>query len=379
MVIIVGSGISALWTADLLDKSGYDVAVLEKDTVANSQTIASQGMIHGGTKYSLEGALTKATISISDMPNIWNEALRGNGKVNLSKSTIHSNYQLLWSADTVQSKLLSFFGSKAMSSKMRPIDKKEHPLFNHKDFHGSLFKLNETVIDVHSVILNFSNNLEGKIFKAKAKRILFSDDHVVGIDTSKGKLECDELILAAGEGNEEILEESNIDSFPMQRRPLAMGMVFMKEKIPDIYGHFLGTSSRPRITISTHYLNEKQILYIGGEVSESGVRLSDEDQKIQIDKFLREALSWIDLDIERIDVLRINRAETKNNKVLKPDSFFIGRKKGLMVCWPTKLAFAPLIAESILNQMNPSKLRKRNIKRMRLDKPHISKYPWEAN
>ena len=153
----------------------------------------------------------------------------------------------------------------------------------------------------------------------------------------------------------------------------------MKEKIPDIYGHFLGTSSRPRITISTHYLNEKQILYIGGEVSESGVRLSDEDQKIQIDKFLREALSWIDLDIERIDVLRINRAETKNNKVLKPDSFFIGRKKGLMVCWPTKLAFAPLIAESILNQMNPSKLRKRNIKRMRLDKPHISKYPWEAN
>ena len=379
MIIIVGSGISALWTADLLDKSGYEVAVLEKDTVANSQTIASQGMIHGGTKYSLDGALTKATISISDMPNIWKEALRGNGKVNLSKSVIHSNYQLLWSADTVQSKLLSFFGSKAMSSKMRPINKKEHPLFNNKDFHGSLFKLNEIVVDVHSVASNFSNNLEGKIFKAKAKKILFSDNDIVGIDTSKGKLECDELILAAGEGNEEILEESNINSFPMQRRPLAMGMVFMKEKIPDIYGHFLGTSSRPRITISTHYLNEKQILYIGGEVSESGVSLSDEDQKIQIDKFLREALSWIDLDIERIDVLRINRAETKNNKVLKPDSFFIGRKKGLMVCWPTKLAFAPLIAESILNQMNPSKLRKRNIKRMRLDKPHISKYPWEAN
>ena len=50
MVIIVGSGISALWTADILDKSGYEVVVLEKETVANNQTIASLGMIHGGAK-----------------------------------------------------------------------------------------------------------------------------------------------------------------------------------------------------------------------------------------------------------------------------------------------------------------------------------------
>ena len=379
MVIIVGSGITALWTADLLDKNGHEVVVLEKDTIANNQTIASQGMIHGGTKYSLDGALTNATISISDMPNIWNDALNGNGKVNLSKSKIHANHQILWSADTIQPKLLSFFGSKAMSSKMRPINKREHSLFNHKDFHGSLFKLNETVIDVNSVVRNFVNNLNGKIVKAKAKKILFSNDHVFGVATSIGRLECDELILAAGEGNEEILENSNINSFPMQKRPLAMGMVYMKKKIPDIYGHFLGTSSRPKVTISTHYINEKQILYIGGEVSEIGVSLSDEEQKMQIDKFLRESLSWIDLDIDRINVLRINRAEIKNNKVLKPDSFFIGRKKGLMVCWPTKLAFAPLIAKRVLNQINTSKSGKRNKKRMQLDKLNISKYPWESN
>ena len=379
MVIIVGSGISALWTADLLYKSGYDVAVLEKDTVANNQTIARQGMMHGGAKYSLDGALTKATISISDMPNIWNDALNGNGKVNLSKSKIHTNHQILWSADTIQSKLLSFFGSKAMSSKMIPIDKPEHPLFNYKNFQGSLFKLNETVIDVHSVVSNLANNLDGKIFKAKAKKILFSGDRVVGIDTSIGKLECDELILAAGEGNEKILEDSNIDSFPMQRRPLAMGMVHMKKNIPDIYGHFLGTSSRPRITISTHYFKEKQVLYVGGEVSEIGVKLSDQEQKIQIDEFLRKALGWIDLDIEKIDVLRVNRAEAKNKKVLKPDSFFLGRKKGLMVCWPTKLAFAPLIANSVLNKINMSNLRKMNMKEIHADKPLISIYPWEKS
>ena len=379
MVVIVGSGISALWTADLLDKSGYEVVVLEKETVANNQTIASQGMIHGGAKYSLDGALTKATISISDMPNIWNDALNGNGKVNLSKSKIHTSHQILWSADTIHSKLLSFFGSKAMSSKMILIDKDEHPLFNYKNFQGSLFKLNETVIDVHSVVSNFVNNLDGKIFRAKAEKILFSGDRVVGIDTSIGKLECDELILAAGEGNERILKNSNIKSFPMQTRPLAMGMVYMNENIPDIFGHHLGSSSRPKVTISTHYVNKKQILYIGGEVSESGVNLPDEEQIIQIDQSLREALSWIDLDIDKIEVLRINRAEAKNKKVLKPDSFFLGRKKGLMVCWPTKLAFAPLIANSVLNKINMSNLRKMNMKEIQADKPLISIYPWEKS
>tara|TARA_A100001035_G_scaffold233938_1_gene196863 strand:+ start:10501 stop:11634 length:1134 start_codon:yes stop_codon:yes gene_type:complete len=377
MIVIIGSGIAALWTANLLNENGFDVIVLEKDSVASNQTIASQGMIHGGTKYSLDGVLTKATQSISEMPSTWRDALNGNGKVDLSESKINAHSQVLWSADTLHSKILSFFGSKAMSSKMQPIDKKEHPAFSSKDFKGSLFKLNELVVDVQSVVANLTKNLDGKIIKAKGTKILLSNGKVIGIETSIGKLECDELILAAGEGNEQILKNSNVKSFPMQTRPLAMGMVYMNKNIPDIFGHHLGSSSRPKVTISTHYINKKQILYIGGEVSESGVNLSDEQQVIKIERSLKEALSWIDLDIDKIEVLRINRAEAKNKNVLKPDSFFIGRNDGLMVCWPTKLAFAPLIAENVLDELNKPILN--NSKKIHGEKPEISNYPWESN
>ena len=156
-----------------------------------------------------------------------------------------------------------------------------------------------------------------------------------------------------------------------------MGMVYMNKNIPDIYGHHLGSSSRPKVTISTHYINKKQILYIGGEVSESGVNLSDEQQVIKIEQSLKEALSWIDLDIDKIEVLRINRAEAKNKNVLKPDSFFIGRNDGLIVCWPTKWAFAPLIAENVLDELN--KPISNNSKKIHGEKPEISNYPWESN
>ena len=377
MKVIIGSGIAALWCANYLQNSGHQVIVLEKGDIGGGQTIASQGMIHGGTKYSLDGVLTKASISISDMPNTWLEALNGNGIVDLSESKVNAYYQVLWSADSLQSKLLSFFGSKAMSSKMKPIDKNEHPAFSSKDFKGSLFRLNELVVDVRSVISNLAKNLDGKIIKATGKKILYSKDRVVGIETNIGKLNCDELILAAGEGNEQILKNSDIKSFPMQKRPLAMGLVYMNKKIPDIYGHYLGSSSRPKITISTHYINEKQVLYVGGEVSESGINLVDEEQIMQIDKSLREALSWIDLDIEKIKVLRINRAEPKNKKVLKPDSFFIGRKKGLMVCWPTKLAFAPAVAKEIASSVKITKSKK--IQAFQTVDAKISGYPWIKN
>ena len=108
MKVIIGSGIAALWCANYLQNSGHQVIVLEKGDIGGGQTIASQGMIHGGTKYSLDGVLTKASISISDMPNTWLEALNGNGIVDLSESKVNAYYQVLWSADSLQSKLLSF-------------------------------------------------------------------------------------------------------------------------------------------------------------------------------------------------------------------------------------------------------------------------------
>ena len=69
--ILAGGGIAGLWLTNLLHARGYRVALLEADTVGGAQTLASQGMIHGGIKYALGGSLTGASEAIATMPGRW--------------------------------------------------------------------------------------------------------------------------------------------------------------------------------------------------------------------------------------------------------------------------------------------------------------------
>ena len=59
-IAILGGGIAGLWLLNLLVSRGYSVVLLEKEALGAGQTIASQGMIHGGVKYALQGLLTDA-------------------------------------------------------------------------------------------------------------------------------------------------------------------------------------------------------------------------------------------------------------------------------------------------------------------------------
>jgi Glycerol-3-phosphate dehydrogenase len=51
MKIIVGGGVSGLWLAAELKARGIHCCVLDRGPLGQGQTLASQGMIHGGTKY----------------------------------------------------------------------------------------------------------------------------------------------------------------------------------------------------------------------------------------------------------------------------------------------------------------------------------------
>ena len=82
--IIIGGGIAGLWLLNRLTSDGYGCVLLEADELGCGQTLASQGMIHGGIKYALGGALTGASEAIADMPDRWRAALAGEGPVDLS-------------------------------------------------------------------------------------------------------------------------------------------------------------------------------------------------------------------------------------------------------------------------------------------------------
>ncbi|NJK90693.1 MAG: FAD-dependent oxidoreductase [Blastochloris sp.] len=60
-VVILGGGVAGLWLLQRLRREGYSVALFENQCLGGEQTVASQGVIHGGLKYALNGVLNDAS------------------------------------------------------------------------------------------------------------------------------------------------------------------------------------------------------------------------------------------------------------------------------------------------------------------------------
>ena len=85
-IVIFGAGIAGLWTFNHLKSLGYDVLLLERDAIGCGQTIASQGIIHSGLKFSLAGKVNTLAKTLSTMPDRWRNALSGHGPIDLSQA-----------------------------------------------------------------------------------------------------------------------------------------------------------------------------------------------------------------------------------------------------------------------------------------------------
>ncbi len=373
MKVIVGGGIAGLWLAAEYKYLGIPFLLIEKNFLGSDQTLASQGMIHGGTKYSLNGYITKSSTEISKMPKVWRDAIAGVGNVKLDKIVLEQNFQYLWSSDNISSKVTGFFASKLMNSKLLKINQKDDVTFLSSKEKLILYKLNEPIINVKKTIEILYDRVEKHCFKADVKKINLKEGLFSSIDTDYGEIKASEIILTAGIGNEKILKNSEIYDLKIQKRPLAMSVVFVKGKIPKLYGHYFGLGSKPIMTISTHNYLNGTILYLGGEMAESGVLKTDKEQIEETKKILKKTLPWINLKIQKISILRIDRSEPFfHNR--RPEKPFIYKKLNLIVGWPIKLAFAPLLAKKILeiNSINYQ-----NYKIGQLQKISVGDYPWD--
>ena len=70
-VAILGGGIAGLWLLARLQAAGYSALLLENQALGAGQTLASQGIIHGGLKYALDLKLNTASDALADMPARW--------------------------------------------------------------------------------------------------------------------------------------------------------------------------------------------------------------------------------------------------------------------------------------------------------------------
>ena len=56
-IVILGGGVSGLWSLNRLRQSGYNAILIESTKLGSGQTRYAQGIIHGGTKYALTGQM----------------------------------------------------------------------------------------------------------------------------------------------------------------------------------------------------------------------------------------------------------------------------------------------------------------------------------
>ena len=373
--VIVGGGIAGLWTLAAASSRGFNCLLLERDALGCGQTLSSQGIIHGGSKYSLHGTMTQATATISDMPNVWTDALAGIGPVNLSDGKVHTQHQFLIPSASIDSKVLSFFGSKTMSSHTTRVAIHNAPdAYQHLNIKQSIFQLNEPVLAMDSVLHSLHKQFYDSIYQFNLQQEhLQETNEGFELQLSHEKIHCRNLLIACGNG----FSHLHFNQENMQQRPLHMLMAKGKN-LPAIYAHFIGRSSSPLLTITSHPTDDGQtVWYLGGGIAENGIKLKPHEQQDKGRKLLSKVLPNMNFSDVAIDSFFINRAEPAQQGLLRPDDAYVNQHGNLLIGWPTKLALAPRFAEKAIALMSKDN-RSTKVTSLALAKTTVAPYPWHA-
>jgi glycerol-3-phosphate dehydrogenase len=359
-ILIIGGGIAGLWLLGELKALGFNALLCEEQAIGNGQTIASQGIIHGGTKYSLTGNMSQATLAIGDMPRIWKEALQGNGRLNLQGVKWLTENQLLWTSPNIASKMTGFFASKVMQSRMQALGKANFPAgFDSSNFKGKLYQLDEPVLDIPSLLHTFQQQFSDALIHTQSiqlqKKASSETCYTATIGLKNGAnttIDAQHIFITAGEGNTAFIEqlETSKPKPSMQKRPLQM--LLAKGELPMIYAHGLGISDKPRITITSHKTQSNEnVWYIGGEPAENSVGKPAKEAIKETQRLIHELLPWISTESLKWGTFTINRAEGQQTDGSRPNTPIQQTIGNVTIAWPTKLAFAPMLARTLIKEI----------------------------
>lgn len=354
-IVILGGGIAGLWLLNRLRNAGYSALLLETAALGSGQTIASQGMIHGGMKYALAGALTTASEAIAYMPAHWQRCLQGEGDVDLRGTRLLSDAYYMWPRNSVRSRLTAFLGSKLVSTKATAVEAGEIPAFFRDHLEGPLYRLHDIVLDVPSLLDTLGQRCADAIHKVDYQTLRFEQDasgNIVGLHIADAlELKAQRFICTAGEGNGDLLQALQPRQIAMQKRPLQM--VVVKHDIAEaLYVHCVADqfTATPELTITTHRCRDgSHAWYLGGELAEQGAKLDKATQIANAKKKLAELFPWRDLSKAQWHSFHINRAEARQADGKRPDRDSVLPQGNLLFCWPTKLTLAPVMANSVFS------------------------------
>ena len=379
-VLIVGAGVAGLWLNARLRRQGFSTIVVERESLGGGQSVKSQGIIHGGAKYALHGALTGASEAIADMPRRWREALAGDGELDLSGVRLLSEAHYLWSPGTLAGNLTSFFASKAVRGRVDQVKGDQlPPALQDPRFKGKVYRLAELVVDVPSLIERLAELAGDGLLAGQTIEPLLENNELIGLRVDGRDIHAQRIVFSAGAGNAELLASAGISVPAQQLRPLHMVLV-KGPSLKPLYAHCLGGGPKPRITVTTHpAANGEWVWYLGGDIAEAdGVAREPAEQIAVAKKELGNLLPWVDLSQAQWATLRVNRAEPAQSGLVRPDNAFLADQGRLLVGWPTKLALAPDFSDRVIQALEQDGIKPGNTPTLPpLPRPPLGKPAWE--
>jgi hypothetical protein len=266
--------------------------------------------------------------------------------VDLTQARLNADSQYLLIPPGMMGGLIGLVTKKALGGSVNSVPEKDWPEDIRKTgFKGSVIYMGEPVLDVPSLL------------RALAEPYRDSIRHIDTPDDPHGFLERHGIVprlnIFTGAGsNHDIAKALGHDKgLETQRRPLLMGM--MKNAPFPLYAHLVGASDKPVATITTHETSEGTLVwYLGGGVAE---RVKEADPQEVVDaarsgfgKYLPE------LDLSQVEwaVLPVDRVEGKSDTDgWMPDTPTIHDAGNTLYCWPTKLTFAPMLGDMVLDKI----------------------------
>jgi hypothetical protein len=376
-VAVFGGGIAGLWLLNRLRTLGFDAHLFEKNALGAGQTIASQGIIHSGVKYTFDDVKRPQSEALSSMPKIWMDCIAGRGEVNLRGTEILAEHQLMFTTGGLLNRVAGAVATKALRSDVSTVDRSDLPeVFQASEFRGKVYRLEEPVLATKTVLAALCNSAT---YRAEAGIIHRTGERVTEILLGGGAridLRPRACIFTSGEGNEWFAGKLGMEITKVaQRRPLRM---FLARGLPHkLFAHNLVPEPKPRVTVTTHNLNGEHVWYLGGNLAEKAVGMSRSDALRWAQLEMTELFPWLNWKRVHWAIHDVDRAEPLANKFL-PSGPTITTIGNAALAWPTKLALAPALtlqALRWLEQLGVTPSHKETI--LPLPSAEPAQYPWE--
>lgn len=382
--VLIGGGIAALWTLDALDEAGFSAVLVEPWHLGGGQTLWSQGIIHGGTKYSLSGLLHPGSTAVSEMPGRWLESLEGRRRPDLRDATVLSHETWLWRTGSIASRLGMLGARLALRTRPEEVAPDDRPPLLREA--GEVHRLGEPCLDTGSLVASFRRRHAGRMVAAAGPDAV-SFGHadrrltvtVGSPDGSSRRFRTPLAVLAAAGANDRFRAALGLGP-TAQRRPLHMGLVRGRpDRLPRFFGHCVDGAAT-RVTITAADTSDGRVAWqVGGRVAEEGVALDAPAFLDHVRRELAETLPALALDGLEFASYRPDRVEARTAGGIRPDdACLIDDHPALVTLYPTKLALAPRGADLVLAAMRSREIAPSGPREHDAPRPTIGLGPWEA-